>query len=391
MTSTSAQWFIPDDKYKLSNQDYVFCKARAREIKNAVERFDDIKFPVPYENEDAFSQALALEATFFHRDRAGGTLIFADAHEEDEKRWQEVMEDRAKEPLLDEPTEHVRNTKQEFIDHIRECSEGKAESEGGPPDNILRQMVLYRVQHGAVDPEFVDYLLEERKSDYQKSLLIDLSGQGLLQKPRPVMLLIGALINPWVSTPQRKTGIAMGYDFATDKLIIKSFSFDTDQHPFAQSWFAKESENGFYLSQTPEKFAASEPSVGEETSNPKQSNDILMAKYLVSIWVDYHADTLELPEEVVQNLLDSMDIIKRDLTGMLLPEEETKPSKPDIVYEFAAMRRELQHEENNLRSLAAEAKEEGHTVAAENMAKFFEMSVKALKEMTENPDAPLKM
>ena len=131
--------------------------------------------------------------------------------------------------------------------------------------------------------------------------------------------------------------------------------------------------------------------MAEAISKPKQSSDILMAAYLIGIWVEHHAETLSISKEGVENLLASMDMIKRDQAGNLLPEEKIQPPNPDIVYEFADMRRKLQQKEDHLRSLAARAKKEGRTVAAENMAKFFEMSVKALKEMTENPDVPLKM
>ncbi|MCJ1399903.1 hypothetical protein MMC11_003106 [Xylographa trunciseda] len=391
MTSTAAKWFVPHDEYNFSTQDYVFCKAPATLVQNIMERFDDTEFPVPHETQDAFSQALAMRIPFFQPCDSAGNLIFADAHEEDETHWQQVVEDRVKEPLLDEPTERVRKTKQDFIEHVRECSETKAEGEGGPSDEALFLMVAYRARNGALDPELVGYLLEKRKSDYQKSLLIWISGQERIPKPRPVMLLIDALVDPRMSTPQRKTGIAMGYDFATDRLIIKSFSFNAGQHPFAQSWFAEESDNGFYLSQTPEEFAASQLFFGKETSNPEQSNNILMAKYLVGMWVEFYAETLEISEEAVENLLSSMDHIRRDQTGMLLPEMEIKPLKLNIVYECADMRCELQRKEDRLRWIAVEAKEKGHAVAAENMAKFFEMTVKALKEMEEDPDAPLKM
>ncbi|MCJ1439274.1 hypothetical protein MMC27_008666 [Xylographa pallens] len=391
MTATAEKWFVPDDKYKLGNQDYVCCLARANLVQNVVDRFNDMEVPIPYVTHDAFSQKLALAATLFHTHDAGGSLIFADAHGEDEKLWQKILEDIAKEQLLDEPSESHKINMQEFIEHSRKCSKANLESAGGPSGKELRKMAIHRSYYGALDPEYVGYLLEKRKSDYQRSLLQHLSGQDLVHKPRPVMLLIGAIVDPWLSTTQRKTGIAMGYDFATDKIIIKSFSFDLAQHPFAQCWFVRESENSFYLSQTPEEFAASDLFVAEETSNPKQSNDILIAKYIVGIWVEYHAETLKISKEVVENLQASMDMIKRDQTGILLPEEKIQSPKPDIVYEFAAMHRELQQEEDHLRSLAARAKKEGCTVAAENMAKFFEMSVTALKEITENPDAPLTM
>ena len=223
MTSTAEKWFVPDDKYKLSNQDYVFCRARAKLVQNVVERFNDMEIPVPYVTYDAFSQKLTLAAAFFHTEDAGGSLIFADVHE-DEKLWQKILEDRAKEPLLDEPSDDHKKYVQEFIEHLMESSEADPESAGGPSDKELHKMAIDRSCYGALDPEYVGYLLEKRKSAYQRSLLQHLSGQDRVHKPRPVMLLIGALIDPWLSDPQHKAGIAMGYDFATNRIILKSFS-----------------------------------------------------------------------------------------------------------------------------------------------------------------------
>ena len=86
-----------------------------------------------------------------------------------------------------------------------------------------------------------------------------------------------------------------------------------------------------HLSQPSKKKLALSGFFGAEgTFNSEESTDIPVAKYGVGSWVEDHAETLKLSEDVIESLRALMDLIKSDRPGMLSP-EEIQPFEPDII------------------------------------------------------------
>ncbi|MCJ1293258.1 hypothetical protein MMC34_004812 [Xylographa carneopallida] len=266
------------------------------------------------------------------------------------------------------------------------------ESYGGPSKDKFEAILGARYRHGAIDREVVGYLIEKRGTPDQEAALMFLSGQGRMPEKRPVLLFIGAIVDTWTSTAERKAGVACAYDFKKDAVIIKSFAYSKGQHPFTKSWFEKGSDDGYYLQQPINDLAVSTLNPNEDKDDVQRARFVDFAKYLAGKWAWLYFHEFGQSEDVIVSMRERLMSLKQHLCAMEALEVKSQDEeKPYIVLEFDEMRRRLIRDEEVLREVALEAKNAGQTVAAENMARFFERDLRDLEQLVDHPDEPLEI
>ncbi|MCJ1399904.1 hypothetical protein MMC11_003107 [Xylographa trunciseda] len=386
---TAQRWFVSNDEFNIANEDYVFCNARAEVIKDEAAYFDDICWDCPDVPKNFFSEAKLMATNFFPSFEFGGRLMYADAHLQDPKDWQDVLGTRSKTPQLKELPEDITKAQEMLCETLRPLFM-PAQSDGGPSREEFAAIVECRYRHGAIDSTAVSYLVAKKGTSEQETALTYLSGQGRMHEKRPVLLFLGAIINTRTSTDERKAGIAYAYDFQKDAVIIKSFTYSKGQHPFPKSWFEKESEDDYYLQQPISELAESILDPNEDQAHPPRACFVDLAKYLVGDWIRYFSHDFKLSDDVAISFGDKMKALMKHLWRIKAPEVKSQEdTERDIVFQFNELRRELILDEPTLREIALEAQEDGQTIAAENMAKFFERSTRDLKQLADHPEVPL--
>ncbi|MCJ1394145.1 hypothetical protein MMC18_007023 [Xylographa bjoerkii] len=388
---TAQRWFVPDDEFDTANEDYVFCNARAEVIENEVAYFHEICWDCPDVPKNFYAEAYLRARNFLPSFEFGGRLMFADAHLQDPKDWQSVLIARSKTPHLKELPEDMMKAKELLCETLQPLVV-PLESDGGPSKEEFAAILGGRYRYGAIDRDAVCYLIEKRGAPEQATTLAFLSGQGRMHEKRPVILFLGAIVDTWKSTDQRRAGVACAYDFQKDAVIIKSLIYSKGQHPFAKSWFEKESEDSYYLQQPISDLAASNLDANEDQNDPQRACFVDLAKYMVGKWIGHFSHEFQLSDEVAISLEDKMKSLKRHLYAInALEVKSQEDAIPQIAFEFNEMRRELLRDEDMLREVALDAKENGQTIAAENMAKFFERSTRDLKQLADHPEVPLEI
>ncbi|MCJ1418299.1 hypothetical protein MMC32_004646 [Xylographa parallela] len=388
---TAQRWFVSNDEFDTANEDYVFCNAQAEVIKEEAAYFDDICWDCPDVPKNFFEEAKVRWLNFFPSFDFGGRLMFADAHLQDPKDWQNILQARSKKSPLEKLPEDIMKAKEALCKTLQPYVV-PLESDGGPSKDEFEIILGTRYRYGAIDSDAVRYLIKKRGTPEQEATLMFLSGQGRMPEKRPVLLFIGAIVDTWTSTAQRKAGVAYAYDFKKDTVIIKSFTYSKGQHPFTKSWFEKESEDSYYLQQPISELAASNLDPNEDQNDLQRACFVDLAKYLGGRWVGFYHHEFKLSNDVIVSLSDKLNSLKKHLRAMdALESKCQEDTTPYIVFEFDEMRRRFLREEDITREVALEAKDNGQIIAAENMAKFFERSIRDLQKLAKYPEVPLEI
>ncbi|MCJ1475640.1 hypothetical protein MMC13_004303 [Lambiella insularis] len=393
-TSVASSWFLPDEEFEVVTSDYVFCKRTAAVIQLELDVIDKMEFPCKNVEPNFCAQMEVLSRVFFHARSGGGLLIYSDAHKEEPNRWQAALQKRSKEPLRESLPDELEEVEQRMIECMRDEEDYPPESEGGPPDPYFRMMFNRQApdaRDAQMSPAFLDLLISAETTRVQGNMLTICSGQSHTLHPRPVMLLIGAIINLWATDGKRKTGLAYAYDFAKRTVIIKPFSYEGGQHPLRKSWFEKSTKDKAYTCQRVEDFVKSDLKAGARDPFTPEMSILLWAKYQVGAWLTHHTDALDIPEEDVEALEKQLDTLRADLVATDFPalKDRSIPC-PERFYIINGLRCGLQCQEGVMREVAVAAKKDGQDVLADNMVKYFERCVNGLKQIAERPDMPLK-
>ena len=392
MSSPTAQrWFVSDDEYDTATEDYVFCNMRADVVAEEIALLDEINWDCQNVAKNFFTEAVSRADRFLPRFTYGARLMFADAHLQDPENWQGILKEKAKKPILEELPEDIMKAKDILCETLRKYVM-TFEGDDTPSEDEFDSFIRQRYQLGVIDSQAVHHLIKQNGTAEQEATLAFLSGQGRMHERRPVLLFLDAIVDTWASTDQRKSGVASAYDLKTDSIIIKSFTYSKGQHPFTKSWFEKESEDAYYFQQHTSDFAASVFKPSEEHDNSRQTNFLNVAKYLAGLWVRHFWQAFGISEEVSKSMKDQLKSLHKQLCLIEpLPSKPLEDLAPEVVYEFNQMRCELLWDEDQLRDIAVDAMKNGNKIAAENMVKFFERSVRDLKQLAEHPETPLEI
>lgn len=233
----------------------------------------------------------------------------------------------------------------------------------------------------------VDYIISLNGSKAKAETLRILSGQKLYRKTRPVMILIKMLGN------MDAGGWAIGYDFVKDLITVKSFDTKEGQHPLDESWAEKPPGDDMYHCASPHDFAKKLVSEFASEVTGTREGFGLTVSYQAGKWIRNHQKELGLPEELSVNLQKALATIKTELKKKVFPNPEILelPKRNVVQMEWVAQRDRILQDEDDYRDLAIQAKEDGFEASANNLAKYFERTVKELGQFVKDPEMPLEI
>ncbi|MCJ1243657.1 hypothetical protein MMC30_000854 [Trapelia coarctata] len=389
---TAKSWFVPDEVYDLTQEDYVFCNQDARVTGRAITDMmehvncEECKECLGKEIKTYFDYLQHGPRWLFDKDR-GGKIIYMDSNEKDKTHRQHLFEMRAKEKRLEagDILRTAHGTLSKYLGNIKlskdEMAAGSVRS--GEMADLSEYMYL--------GPHTIDCVITQKTPEEKKIILTYMSGQAGLNYIRPTILFIGAIWNVLLTPGQPTPGLAFAYDFLKDVIIVKTITYESGKHPLATPWPTKKNEDGFYLCTRPKDILQ----VMKSAEARKGLQDtafwfhvILLG--LVGKWVLRHGKALGMSTQGREDLTKHLDIIKADLEKAPLPsfEKRIPVEKNEVIEALEGLLFDLQCGEGRVREVAVMAKEAGMAATAESLAKDFEKSVADMKRLIEHPEKP---
>ncbi|MCJ1287789.1 hypothetical protein MMC26_007141 [Xylographa opegraphella] len=371
--ATAQRWFVSDHEFKAANEDIVFCNDSEELIKHEIAWYDAIFLGGSYTPDSYHQEAIEKPNGLFYNPDFEGRLMYGDAHLHDSEEWRNILRERSKEPHLKILPENMPKLKKEFFEAFTQRLLLPAGSNKYLSTEEYKRIVNAALGSGGIDKDACDYLIKTSGTSDQEVILAFLSGQEDLPEKRPVLLFLGATVDTQKSTAQRKVGLAYAYGFRSQALIMKTFAYSKGEHPFARSWYETESIDGYYLKQQMGDFIDRDLKLDNDQSDSQHAHLVKLTTYLALRWIKRCANLFELSAEEEICVDSKMKRLEEHLRAKpalkVAPQENTTPS---AVLAYLEMRRLILTNEQLLREAALEEKNIGRTIAAENIAKYFE-------------------
>ncbi|KAL8837193.1 MAG: hypothetical protein Q9176_005824 [Flavoplaca citrina] len=428
--STASKWFVPEDEYLASTEDYAMIGESALFVKNHLidnpaqrlasllsgisdPNFHDIIYHRLHDGDPYRSRGGAI---------IGPQLVYADV-DRDSEEHQRLVKDAAIEGLTDEDSSVIKEESKKLTEFMHkhcpgcldgvedlsefECEELNAALEDGKEDNGEQQ----KGPSGYMSEMMIEYVLQLEKEEDRRQALTVISGQGRRRNPRPVLLLLNIIYK--VSEGGQK-GWLIGYDFYANNIIIKPFQAkDGTQHPLAEKWDVELPEDGVSWKGRPTEFIYNKLfPLNDEIVKNKKSNAAketpnetygfkLLAYYLIGDWLRSNWDAImsikptegetPLKREVQYEVSRCCGTFEMETEKVPFPhcpeasDEGSICSRPALKY----METLLEDYEMDVREQALEAKKAGKEDVAQNVAKLYGNLLEQLRSFNMNPEKPL--
>ena len=387
--STAKRWFSSNHEYFTLTEDYALVRRSAALVEAqlasvdycvetradalAFETYDDFDFNRP----QYFSTGLHLSA---------GLLIYADVNAKDPNHKKQLYEVEAKIPRLEERPSKLTAATKALVQALRKTRNPRFHV---VDDDHIVGRIQSDIQEGEgfVRDDVIRSIIELQDKSLAMDVLTVLSCQGCCKNPRPVMLLIDMVHDPTSTAERPRKGLAIAYSFAEDKIIIKSFDCTRAEHPLGQSWSVKESEDGFYISESVANFLDNLTTASTEDQNPLH----LIAERIAGVWIKVNHEAWKLSEEKMSKLDASLKSMHKTLRETPFPklERATPPAHEETTNELRGFLEDFRLSEVELRTIAIHAKQASLAARANSIAKFYEAFEKALVELVDNPEEEL--
>ncbi|KAL8885941.1 MAG: hypothetical protein Q9215_006280 [Flavoplaca cf. flavocitrina] len=428
--SIANKWFVPEDEYLASTEDYAMVGESALFVKNHLidnpaQRLANHLSGISDPN---FHDIIyhGLHDGDLYRSRGGGSLspqlVYTDV-DRDSEEHQRLVKDAAIEGLTDEDSSVIKEESKKLTEFMHkhcpgcldgvedlsefECEELNAALEDGKEDNGEQQ----KGPSGYMSEMMIEYVLQLEKEEDRRQALTVISGQGRRRNPRPVLLLLNIIYK--VSEGGQK-GWLIGYDFYANNIIIKPFQAkDGTQHPLAEKWDVELPEDGVSWKGRPTEFIYNKLfPLNDEIVKNKKSNAAketpnetygfkLLAYYLIGDWLRSNWDAImsikptegetPLKREVQYEVSRCCGTFEMETEKVPFPhcpeasDEGSICSRPALKY----METLLEDYEMDVREQALEAKKAGKEDVAQNVAKLYGNLLEQLRSFNMNPEKPL--
>ena len=386
---TAKLWLLPDHEYYAITEDYALVRRSSALVDAQLSLFDRLSEApagnLAYENYDQYD--LNRPDCFdLGRDPSAGIFVYADVDSENPAHKLHLDEVEAKIPRLQELPEKLSTAVEALGQAIRKGQEAHF---GKLSDHEVISIMKDEIRgdNGFIHGDLLRALIKFEDKAVLQNVLTVLSGQAHRKNPRPVMLLIDIIYDPSATISKPRKGIAVGYEFLSDKIILKSFNCTRKEHPLARSWFRPGIGYDFLQSATAESYI----SAGIASSTMDKDPIVLLARRIAGSWVRINYTAWDFAAETTLGLDESLKSIGKTLRETPFPARERPAASAYRMTTDALLveLEELRLAENDLRAIAIHAHEGGLGNRAESVAKYFETSVKALQQMIEDPEALL--
>ncbi|KAI4278355.1 MAG: hypothetical protein LQ337_001057 [Flavoplaca oasis] len=428
--STASKWFVPEDEYLASTEDYAVVGESALFVKNHLidnpaqrlashlagisdPNFHDILYHRLHDGDPYRSRGGAI---------IGPQLVYADVDRDNEEH-QRLVKDAAIEGLVDEDSNDIKKASRKLTEFMhRHCPgcldsvEGLSESEREELEAAIEKDKedddeQQKGPSGYMSEMMIEYVLQLEKEEDRRQALTVISGQGRRRNPRPVLLLLNII---YKVSEGGQEGWLIGYNFYANNIIIKPFQAkDGTQHPLAESWNVELPEDGVSWKGRPTEFIYDKLfPLNDEIAKNKVSDAAketrnetygfkLLAYYSIGDWLRLNSAAImsikptegEIPlkREVQYAVSRCCGTIEMETEKVPFPhcpeasEEGSIRSKSALKY----METLLEDYEMDVREQALEAKKAGKEDVAQNVAKLYENLLEQLRSFNMNPEKPL--
>ncbi|KAL8994751.1 MAG: hypothetical protein Q9169_005361 [Polycauliona sp. 2 TL-2023] len=421
--STASKWFVSNDEYLVSTEDYAVVGISAVSFKN---RFNDDPLLPDFDNyfdpgTDEPKLASMINDPLLYQPR----LVYADV-DRNEGSHQQTVKKVLEAGFYEEGSETITKPKKKLCEDIiayqeRRRSEHTEQYEGADDEDIKDRVADLEQtidESNCFTQTMLDYVLQlETAEEMEKALLI-LSRQGRREFARPVMLLMG-MIDKF--SEGVKEGWLVGYNFHTDRLIIKPYhAKDGTQHPLTENWDTELPDDGVSWKGHPAEFVTDKLLPLQEEINKNKKSELeegnkdeaygfkLLTYYPVMVWMTYHFTALaskkqpdgtkSLQDIGLTKINDAWADVLDEMFNVPLsykPQEKegasaaaaaaAAGSMPTLKY----MQTVLEDSEADLRLDALDAMKAGKEEAAQNAAKLYGQLLDQLRSFTLDPEKPL--
>ena len=393
---TARRWFVPDEEYYLVSEDYTVVDKCAYIIQTLTYRFTTANDD-PTTEYDNYNDYMRYHPRWFLEITHGNAaLVYADVNRANPEHKATVHDINTQKPWLETEEKETEEAGKGPIKFVRdnlfhESDDATVDVYKYNDEEAMAETMSF-IRHVGVPDQLINYIISLKDANAKLETLRILSGQKLHRKPRPVMILINMLGNM-----DQDGGWCIGYDFVRNLLIIKSFNIKEDQHPLDKSWFKKPPRDDLYYSASPHDFTkALVLELSSDRTGDREGFNLVVS-YLAGKWIRSCKNELEISEELCADLQKALDAMKTELKEEQFPKMGNESEIPERVKinvvqrDWVVQRHGLLEDEDVSRDLAIRAKEDGFDISANNLAKYFERTVKELEAFAKDPEVPLEI
>lgn len=408
---TAARWFARDNEFFSTQTDYAFpgrdSAAIKRELRNWDVRLSD-DLPWTY-----YGYVRRSDSNPCYRSATQGALVFADVVVTGERKElvkniqadNELPKDKLE--LVKQQERTIREKLAKFyrlnplynLDVLDEDdANGLSDKEHARVKQSIRNDGAY------LYPEIVNFILSRQTPAEKMSTLRLYSGEGRSKHPRHTIMLIEMVDDAKATRCGESSGYVIAYDFLTDMITIKQWLSSPDHHPLQDPW-SKLTNDGVSWTGHPSELLHQIVSREGLVREHFNYGFALLMRFMAGRWLSCYFEQLGLSSTAAPDgshyvhaqlgkalssyaaELDKLDVpgVETDSEGRKKATNYRKPrSSTQEVY--GEMIDYLESREVDLAEIAVEERNAGKSMAAENLAKFYDGVSRAARALLVEPD-----
>ncbi|KAI4193464.1 MAG: hypothetical protein LQ350_008306 [Teloschistes chrysophthalmus] len=397
--STASKWFVPDEEFFASTEDYAIFGQPESMIHPLVRyHWEDFLEPYFLEGDEAEAQhdisvgkEYSFSGSFGNMCDLGVSqqLLYTDVDCNDPKH-KTIRRRVAAAGCLKEESEKSKEVREKLIKNlviaklshlsVEDADEATAEER---EDTVQ----LLKDAPGVVSGKIVNIILSLEDEGERRETLNVLSGQHLRKIQRPVLLLIGMAEKHSTKEDGTNEGWAVAYNFYEDRLIIKPFLSDEAHHPLTEKWDTDLPDDSISFSGRPSGIVERFWKIHSDIQKKEHHKDTTAFSYRVLVtlftmqWIRKHWKALCATKHAKG---DNSPTLSKDVDPKF-EEAEGRSLRPWIRV-FKYMQDMLEMHEGPIRHDVAKVKEAGREVAAKNAVKLYDRLLEQLRSFNLDPE-----
>ncbi|MCJ1468664.1 hypothetical protein MMC07_007293 [Pseudocyphellaria aurata] len=382
MSSTADRWFVPDEVYDASNNDYALVRQSTVVVRTAILIADGGPYRTPDLDETFLTQLYHYRRCYDFA--VEGRLVYADVDDEDPTHMETVYGEWAKEISIEQESKRTVVAKKKLVkacfypfpppsEFFQDDEENKPSDEDYTPSDevcmpsdevhtpwdehkrnrrIARKDDLgYYDLKGTINDSVVSLLLTTKSVQDKKEMLNIKSGQSRRPTKRPVIALIDMVDSRQATEKGESKGWVTGYDFIKELLVIKPFVSKGGNHPLGGKWHGNVANDGVSFSGTPSEFTKAYIEFGKAVEAGNKGDGFKMLVHTSAAdWIDrfgrdlgsaYGAELHFALAEAMAKIEEAMNKIKFPAVKKTEREQRGKPIYRTVMADDTPFHRTL--------------------------------------------------
>lgn len=403
----AARWFAPNDEFFNNLTDYAFPGRDSAAIKRDLRRWDlrlDDHLPWTY-----YGYVRRSDSVPCYSCAVQGALVFADVVGTGEHK-ELVKNNQADNKLSKDKSELVKQQERKIREQLAKFYRPRIFDTLDDDENGFSDKEDARVKHnikrdGAyLYPEIVGFILSRQTPEEKTTMLRLFSGESRFKHPRHVHMIIDMFDDAKATRCGESSGYVIAYDFLSDTVTIKQWFSSPDHHPLEDPWFGLE-DNGVSYKGRPNELLHQIVSRDGLVKDHPNYGFALVTRFMAGRWLSCFFEQLRLNSTAAPDgshydhaqLKAALSSYATELDTLEVPgvETDSEGRKKDTNYRkprsgtqevYGEMIDVLEGWELDLAEIAVEERNAGKSMAAENLAKFYDGISRAARALLVEPD-----